>query len=55
MSNPVTIETDLKDILAKIDSRLDRMEQKLETLPRIEARLDGLDKRVENLENRVNG
>jgi tetrahydromethanopterin S-methyltransferase subunit G len=57
MANPVIIETDLKDILDRIDKRLDRMddrfgriEQKLEALPRIEARLDSLDKRVENLE-----
>jgi prefoldin subunit 5 len=46
MSNPVIIETDLKDILEKIDKRLDRMdsrfdciEQKLEALPRIEAEI----------------
>jgi tetrahydromethanopterin S-methyltransferase subunit G len=50
MANSVIIETDLKDVLSKIDNRLDRIEQKLEALPRIEARLDGLDKRVENLE-----
>ena len=46
MSNPVIIETDLKDILEKIDKRLDRMdsrfdriEQKLEALHRIEAEI----------------
>jgi prefoldin subunit 5 len=46
MSNPVIIETDLKDILEKIDKRLDRMdgrfdriEQKLEALPRIESEI----------------
>jgi len=46
MSNPVIIETDLKDILEKIDKRLDRIdsrfdriEQKLEALPRIEAEI----------------
>jgi tetrahydromethanopterin S-methyltransferase subunit G len=57
MANPVIIETDLKEILDRINKRLDRMddrfgriEQKLEALPRIEARLDSLDKRVENLE-----
>jgi tetrahydromethanopterin S-methyltransferase subunit G len=50
MANSVIIETDLKDVLSKIDNRLDRIEKKLEALPRIEARLDGLDKRVENLE-----
>jgi prefoldin subunit 5 len=49
MSNPVIIETDLKDILEKIDKRLDRMdgrfdriEQKLEALPRIEAEISQL-------------
>jgi hypothetical protein len=39
MSNPVIIETDLKDVLAKMDNRLDRIEQKLEALPRIEAEI----------------
>ena len=53
-----TIETDLKDVLAKIDARLDRMEQRLEridqSLPRIEEKLDGLDKRVNRLEDSQN-
>jgi hypothetical protein len=39
MSNPVIVETDLKDVLAKMDNRLDRIEQKLEALPRIEAEI----------------
>jgi hypothetical protein len=39
MSNSVIIETDLKDVLAKMDNRLDRIEQKLEALPRIEAEI----------------
>ena len=39
MSNPVILETDLKDVLAKMDNRLDRIEQKLEALPRIEAEI----------------
>jgi len=30
MSNPIIIETDLKDILAKLDNRLERIETKLE-------------------------
>ena len=42
MSNPVIIETDLKDVLAKMDNRLDRIEQKLEALPRIEAEITQL-------------
>ncbi|PZV24851.1 MAG: hypothetical protein DCF12_16810 [Snowella sp.] len=49
MSNPVIIDTDLKDIMEKIDKRLDRMdsrfdriEQKLEALPRIEAEISQL-------------
>jgi hypothetical protein len=39
MSNSVIVETDLKDVLAKMDNRLDRIEQKLEALPRIEAEI----------------
>jgi hypothetical protein len=42
MSNPVIVETDLKDVLTKIDNRLDRIEQKLEALPRIEAEITQL-------------
>jgi hypothetical protein len=42
MSNPVIVETDLKDVLAKMDNRLDRIEQKLEALPRIEAEITQL-------------
>ena len=49
MSNSVIVETDLKDVLAKIDSRLERIEIKLESLPRIEEKLDGLDKRVDRV------
>lgn len=48
------IETDLKDILAKIDARLDRIEQRLESLPRIEEKLDNLDNRVGRLEDSQN-
>jgi chaperonin cofactor prefoldin len=54
MSNPVIVETDLKDVLAKIDSRLERIEINLEALPRIEEKLDGLDKRVDKLETSQN-
>jgi chaperonin cofactor prefoldin len=54
MSNPVIVETDLKDVLAKIDSRLERIEIKLESLPRIEEKLDGLEKRVDKLETSQN-
>jgi hypothetical protein len=49
MSNPVIIETDLKDVLAKMDNRLDRIEQKLEALPRIEAEIAQLKADVTDL------
>ncbi len=49
-----TIEIDLKEILVKIDSRLDRIEQKLEALPRIEEKLDSVEKRVDRLEDSQN-
>lgn len=42
MSNPIIIETDLKDILAKLDNRLERIETKLEVLPKIEAEVSQL-------------
>jgi predicted nucleic acid-binding Zn-ribbon protein len=45
MSNPIIIETDLKDILAK----LDRIETKLEVLPKIEAEVSQLKEDVRNL------
>ncbi|MEB3173598.1 MAG: hypothetical protein VKN60_00160 [Cyanobacteriota bacterium] len=48
------IEVDLKDLLAKIDNRLDRIEQKLEVLPRLETKLDGLERRVGRLEDSQN-
>ena len=32
MSNPVIVETDLKDILAKMENRLDRIEQNMERM-----------------------
>ena len=58
MSNPVIIETDLKEILAKIDNRLDRMdgrfdriEQKLEALPRIETEITQLKTDVTELKS----
>lgn len=49
-----TIETDLKDVLAKIDARLDRIEQRLESLPRIEEKLDSVENRVSRLEDSQN-
>ena len=54
MSNPVIIETDLKDILDRIDKRLDRIEQKFETRidrmeQKFETRLDGIDQKLEIL------
>jgi len=48
------IETDLKDVLAKIDARLDRIEQRLEALPRIEEKLDSVENRVSRLEDSQN-
>jgi hypothetical protein len=49
-----TIEVDLKDVLAKIDQRLDRIDQRLEALPRIEGTLDNLSERVGKLEESQN-
>ncbi len=53
MSNLV-IETDLKEILTKIDQRLERLEENMTTLKvsqaRIEEKVDGLSKRAENIE-----
>ncbi|MCZ8048451.1 MAG: hypothetical protein GPI90_10300 [Microcystis aeruginosa K13-05] len=49
MSNPIIIETDLKDILAKLDNRLERIETKLEVLPKIEAEVSQLKEDVRNL------
>jgi hypothetical protein len=49
-----TIETDLKEVLAKIDARLDRIEQRLEALPRIEEKLDSVENRVSRLEDSQN-
>ncbi|UAJ73753.1 hemolysin XhlA family protein [Synechocystis sp. PCC 7339] len=44
-----TIETDLKDVLAKIDARLDRIEQKLEALPRLETEVANIKEDVREL------
>jgi prefoldin subunit 5 len=44
-----TIETDLKDVLAKIDTRLDRIEQKLEALPRLETEVANIKEDVREL------
>ena len=51
MSNPIIIETDLKDILAKLDNRLERIETKLEVLPKIEAEVSQLKEDVKDLKN----
>ncbi|MDJ0658333.1 MAG: hypothetical protein QNJ42_02465 [Crocosphaera sp.] len=53
MSNPIIIETDLKDILAKLDHRLERIETKLEVLPKIEAEVSQLKEDVKNLKEDV--
>ncbi|MEB3310567.1 MAG: hemolysin XhlA family protein [Snowella sp.] len=54
MPEPITIETDLKDILTRFDQRLERIDERLSRLEmgqaRIEEKLDSLDKRVEKLE-----
>jgi prefoldin subunit 5 len=49
-----TIEMDLKDVLAKIDQRLDRMEQKLEALPRMEAEISQLKDDVRDIKRGAN-
>lgn len=53
-----TIETDLKEILAKIDSRLDRMEESLNDLKVSQAgitgKLDSVDFRLSQLESSQN-
>ena len=54
MSNPIIIETDLKDILAKLDHRLERIETKLEVLPKIEAEVAQLKEDVKDLKGRTN-
>lgn len=53
MSNPIIIETDLKDILAKLDNRLERIETKLEVLPKIEAEVSQLKEDVKDLKERA--
>ena len=49
-----TIETDLKDILAKIDNHLEKIDDRLSRLEtgqvRVEEKLNSLNSRVENLE-----
>ncbi len=52
MTNPIIIETDLKDILAKMENRLDRIEQKLEVLPRMEADIAQLKTDVSEIKSR---
>lgn len=49
MSNPMIIETDLKDILAKLDNRLERIETKLEVLPKIETEVSQIKEDVKDL------
>lgn len=53
-----TIETDLKDILSRIDGHLEKIDDRLGRLEtgqaRIEEKLDGLDGRVEKLEGSQN-
>lgn len=53
MNNPIIVETRLEDILAKIDSRLERIEIKLEALPRIEAEVSQLKDDVKDLKGRA--
>jgi hypothetical protein len=53
MSNPIIVETDLKDILAKLDNRLDRIETKLEILPKLETEVNQLREDVKDLKGRA--
>jgi prefoldin subunit 5 len=53
MSTPIIVETRLEDILAKIDSRLERIETKLEALPRIESEVSQLKEDVKDLKGRA--
>jgi prefoldin subunit 5 len=53
MSNPVIVETRLEDVLAKIDSRLERIETKLEALPRLETEVSQLKEDVKDLKGRA--
>ena len=53
MSNPIIIETDLKDILAKLDNRLERIETKLEVLPKIETEVSQIKEDVKDLKERA--
>ncbi len=55
MSNPIIVETDLKDILIKLDGRLERVETKLEVLPKIETEISQLKEDVRNLQEDVKG
>jgi archaellum component FlaC len=61
-----TIETDLRDVLTKLDQRFDPLEQRLDkidgdlndlkvTVGQIDQKVTGLDKRMDIIENRVNG
>ncbi|MDJ0581538.1 hypothetical protein [Crocosphaera sp.] len=53
MSNPIIIETDLKDILVKLDARLERVETKLEVLPKIEAEVTQLKEDVKGIKTKL--
>ncbi|MGK7883839.1 MAG: hypothetical protein AB4057_04325 [Crocosphaera sp.] len=53
MSNPIIIETDLKDILVKLDARLERVETKLEVLPKIEAEVAQLKEDVKGIKTKL--
>ena len=65
MSNSIIVETELKDILTKLDHRLDRMETKvddrlermetkLEVLPKLETQVGQLQEDVKDLKGRAN-
>ena len=53
MSNPIIIETDLKDILVKLDARLERVETKLEVLPKIEAEVTQLKEDIKGIKTKL--
>lgn len=51
MSNPIIVETKLEDVLVKIDNWLERIETKLEALPRLEVEVAQLKEDVKELKS----
>ncbi|NJL53567.1 MAG: hemolytic enterotoxin [Hydrococcus sp. SU_1_0] len=51
----ISIESDLKEILTKIDNRLDKIDQRFEKLEtKIDDRFDKVDQRFEKIETKIN-